>query len=932
MPRKQGNIGSLLQGVSQQNFKTRLRGMHEEQINFIPHETAGIIKRSPTKLISKLTSNQDNNAKMHYVKASDGIEYIIVITDGDVKIFNTLGQEQTLSLNNPTYLDSINISTDVSLVTIGDYTIINNKTVIPLMDSTITSSDTTGKLIEIVSGEFNTDYALRFDIDAKQIIGSNITGITGAITIGTPTLVVNDASDFAIGMNIDIVGVTGTKEISNIVSNTITIDTNADATVSGATVDFNSDSFNNGEAVTGVTSGATGYMWTDYTGGTIDILNDGTSQIVGAFIVGESIFGNTSGSAITGVTVTTIITSLDITESTPSGSSASHGADIKIAVIADELVTKINADTILAEAGYSASSSFGDSNVISIINADIPTNADIALTPKDPQAGRLMQDVSTEVKAIEDLPNWYISNRKIKVSPNRLRTADDFYMQYIVQSSGLQFGGTWVETVADGITTEIDPLLAPHAVVKLADGTFYFGSLDGTVIGGTTIDTWSPRAVGSDDTNPIPTWIGRPIEHLNVFQQRLIVLTDEFISISKTSEFFNFFRTTATEVLDSDAIGVSPVGGNVTVLKKSIQQNRDLIIFSDTSQYLIEGKVALTPSTVAISEVSSYSSNQIGELVSTGDTVLFTDASGVIFSEVHELFVSDRNNSRSANNLTKLIPTYITNNIKKAKIDTNLGIVAFSAGNANKMYFYKYINNNRERVQSAWYTFEFNTFVIADYVFYPHGMYLLTRDSSGMYLESMSFDLNSIASGVDYDIYLDRRQEFSSVNTTVTTDFDITENTIVVQGSESPNAGYTVPYTAVGNVITLEEDMNGGKVIVGNTYDSTFNITAPRIFTQEGIPSSRGRFLINSLIIDFEDTVRFNTTSLSKGTTYNKEYEGVIAGESLIGNPDVSSGVFKVAVKEKNSEMQFSINSDTHFPVRITNIDYDGQYSPNARR
>jgi len=104
------------------------------------------------------------------------------------------------------------------------------------------------------------------------------------------------------------------------------------------------------------------------------------------------------------------------------------------------------------------------------------------------------------------------------------------------------------------------------------------------------------------------------------------------------------------------------------------------------------------------------------------------------------------------------------------------------------------------------------------------------------------------------------------------------------------------------------------------------------MLTQDGRPSSRGRLVVNQMIIDFEDTVRFNTTSVSKGTTYNKEYEGVIAGESLIGNPDISSGTFKVAIKEKNSDMDFSITSDTHFPVRITNIDYEGQYSPNARR
>lgn len=864
MPRKQGNIGSLLQGVSQQNFKNRLQGMHEEQVNFIPHETAGIIKRSPTKLISKLTSSLDNNAKMHYVKASDGIEYIIVITNGDVKVFNTLGVEQTLNLNNATYLDSININTDISLVTVGDYTIINNKTVTPEMEAVgVCTTSQEGSHIIIQQGEFNTRYEINLTITALNL---NVASSAGFVI---------------------------------------------------------------GNIITGSTSSATGKI-IDIIGNTIVVANYGLLTVSGTFIDTETVTEGVNSTTLTSQSEGTSV--LNFGTNTPDGSTASDGEDIKVDKIAETL-----ASTVVSGGGSLGLSAVSKGNTIFM---DISTSLDnigMKIEVSDDSSERLMSVVSSteyELDALEDLPRNYTHNRTIKISSNSKILEDDFFMKFIGEdatSTDLQ-RGEWKETVQECITTEIDPLLAPHALVKLADDTFYFGSLDGTVVGGTTIETWSPRAVGSDITNPLPAWIGRPIEHLNIFQQRLIVLSDEFISTSKTSEFFNFFRTTATEILDSDAIEVSPTGEGINLLKKSIQQNKDLLIFSDTSQYLIKGDIALTPSTIAISEVSSYSSNQIGELVSTGDTVLFTSASGVVFSEVHELFIADRNNSRAANNLTKLIPTYITNNIKKARVDTNLGLVAFSAGNANKMYFYKYINNNKERVQSAWYTFESNTFAIADYIFYPHGMYLLTRDPSGMYLESMSFDLSSLASGVNYDIYLDRRQEFSAVNTSVTTDFDITSDTIVVQGNGCPNAGYTVPYTAVGNVITLEEDMLGGVVYVGNTYDSTFTVTAPRMFTQDGRPSSRGRLVVNQMIIDFEDTVRFNTTSVSKGITYNKEYEGVIAGESLIGNPDISSGTFKVAVKEKNSDMGFSITSDTHFPVRITNIDYEGQYSPNARR
>lgn len=59
---------------------------------------------------------------------------------------------------------------------------------------------------------------------------------TGAITSGTASLVVSTADFLEVGQKITIVGVTGTKNILSISGTTVTIDVNADATVSGAAV------------------------------------------------------------------------------------------------------------------------------------------------------------------------------------------------------------------------------------------------------------------------------------------------------------------------------------------------------------------------------------------------------------------------------------------------------------------------------------------------------------------------------------------------------------------------------------------------------------------------------------------------------------------------------------------------------------------------
>ena len=71
----------------------------------------------------------------------------------------------------------------------------------------------------------------------------NAGGTTGGITSGTAALTVNAATDLRVGQYITIVGVTGIKKIINIAALVITLDSNADATVTDAAVAFSAGTF-----------------------------------------------------------------------------------------------------------------------------------------------------------------------------------------------------------------------------------------------------------------------------------------------------------------------------------------------------------------------------------------------------------------------------------------------------------------------------------------------------------------------------------------------------------------------------------------------------------------------------------------------------------------------------------------------------------------
>ena len=118
--------------------------------------------------------------------------------------------------------------------------------------------------------------------------------------------------------------------------------------------------------------------------------------------------------------------------------------------------------------------------------------------------------------------------------------AGDEYWVKFVADDGTGGSGQWEETAAPGIDKEYDASLMPHQLVRNADGTFTFEQA-----------TWAYRLVGDDDTNPAASFVGKKIKDVFFFKNRLGFVADENVIFSEASEYFNFWRTTVTQLLDS---------------------------------------------------------------------------------------------------------------------------------------------------------------------------------------------------------------------------------------------------------------------------------------------------------------------------------------------------------------------------------------------
>jgi hypothetical protein len=127
MPLVSGSIPNLINEVSQQPAPIRLSSQCEEQINGYSSVVEGLKKRPPLEFVAKLNSLQVGNAFIHTINRDSAERYIVIITDGDLKVYDLTGDEKTVAFPDGTsYLDSATPNTSFRAVTIADYTFVVN--------------------------------------------------------------------------------------------------------------------------------------------------------------------------------------------------------------------------------------------------------------------------------------------------------------------------------------------------------------------------------------------------------------------------------------------------------------------------------------------------------------------------------------------------------------------------------------------------------------------------------------------------------------------------------------------------------------------------------------------------------------------------------------------------------------------------------------
>lgn len=625
------------------------------------------------------------------------------------------------------------------------------------------------------------------------------------------------------------------------------------------------------------------------------------------------------------------------TFTTPDGSVSSHSNEISTDYIAAQLYNGLVANGFTT--GQWSCSASG--STLYLIN----TAVDFTLNTQDGFNSGGMVGIKGKLQKFSDLPiNPGVNGFVVEITgtgggETATSPFDSYYVKFEASNGGAGVG-VWKEAVAPGISLGFNASTVPHILVREADGTFTFKQA-----------TYKNRIVGDNTSNPLPSFVGRTVSDVFFYRNRLGLLSDEAVVFSQSGEYFNFMRTTVTQLLDSDPIDVNASHTKVSILKHAVPFNKQLLLFSEQTQFLVDQNDLLSPKTIGIKVATEFPCNIVAKPVGIGKNVYFAVDKGNN-SAFREYFTDLNNQANDAVDITAHIPQYIASGIYKIAAAVNEDImVALSTANPSTLYIYKYFFNANEKLQSSWSKWTFGTdSTILNVDFIGSDMYMVINRADGVYLEKATVSLGDIGPNEPYSVHLDRKVQLGSGDVSYSGGYTnvnlasvgYTPSTgsyqLVVRSHPTLKPGEVLSVAWDGTNAKVAGDITGGTYTFGRKYTFTYQLSTVivRTPTASGAQKadSEGRLQLRKVAFNYDDSGYFQVKVTPAGReTYNYVFSGKVLGQSssTIGSYSISDGRFIVPIISQNIGTNITLENDSPLPSSFLSADWEGFYVKRSK-
>ena len=716
-----------------------------------------------------------------------------------------------------------------------------------------------------------------------------------------------------------------------------------------------------------------------------------------------------SGSTSTGSSTITSITAADIKKVFP-GETVS-GTGIPANTFVGSVNTVALTFTLVNEAGTAVNATANGSHTLTLGDGLDQTDINNQLTfevkgsqiligltsasryiksivAADARGNTLMAGFSNQVTSIVELPSNSWEGYTVLVAPDGSSDQSSYYLKFNAENTTTNgtFGrGVWEEAAGWGTRGQYDDNTMPHAFAYYRNASglvrFTFQPFSGTAYtdGTVSIDLpgWTNRLAGDADELPGPSFVDNAINDIVFFKNRLGFVSGENVILSEAGAYYNFWQQSALQVVDSDPIDLTAVSNDVAVLNYALQQQDELVLFSNENQFrLYSGdNVTFSPETASVGRISSISMEPYVKPEQVGPQVLFPVKEGD-FTGFHTFITTDRTvgiNLGQTAVITETVPKYIPKNIDSLAVSrTDQYLVALSRDDSDALYVYQFFweasGGSLTNRQNAWHRWTFPNKSIHWCDFVEGTLYkLVSYNNAGTteyYLEGLNASRPPQSSN---DLFLLDRQLSSSITTdlgAVTFSYNAATNkttvnlpyrtvntsqfaVIKVDSSDAAESqkrwivANSVPAGVTSFVCDSLGDFSSSSWVFGEQFTFTYRppqlMPYSRTATENTFIGNRtGRLQLRYLDVYYSDARYFTVEVTPKHrdlVTYEFDRRDPLNGNIVISQEEpFEEAKFRAYIQSKNDQVTVELVNDSIDQAKFIALEWTGLYFDVARK
>lgn len=879
-------VPNYIFGISEQPDELKVPGQVRDLKNALPDVTRGLQKRPGSNYVNTLSA--ESNGKWFHIYRDEQEQYIGQVTKaGEVRVWDvTTGNRLTVTGDQSSYL-AFNDTEDVQVLSVNDYTFLTNRKKKAQMSSAKSPAKVNQAFISLKQVKPGTQYAL---------------------DVSTPGSGVSDTFNRA--TNIEITGVPYATNEKWIIDGTCKY-AGRQLFSSTNNVWFEIDS----RCVNGIQpeSGGDGESAYDLYTNTAQLKFGGENQSVGTnhfvYMTNARDDGNGWTITVTEVSPVQAIANIALVRPAPTPFEG-LGAN------ADSILQGITAP--LQAAGFT----------VKQISSGIYLTRSTPFVVSAPD-DTLMTIIQNSADDVSQLPSSCKDGYIVKIA-NSGEDEDDYYVKFIGDNG--DGPGVWEETIAPDLKTSFDASTMPVQLVRQSDGSF---NLETTV--------WEDRLVGDNLTNREPSFVGKTINKMVFFRNRLGILSDENIILSRPGDFFNFWNKTATTVVPIDPIDLSCSSQTPAVLYEALETNAGLVMFAENQQFLMTtDSDVFSPRTAKINALSTFNYNIRTRPVSLGTSIAFLNNGGN-FTRMFEMTGVNRDAEPQIIEQSKLVSKLIPLDYELIAESKENNFIALASKTSNELWVYRYFNTGEKRIQSAWVKWELTDDVLyhclMDDVYYA----VLVAEGGQIILQSIDIRPTDGTQVDSYRVHMDNMVNIPSNAMawdpiTDTTSFAKPDgfpsnaNLSVFTLADGNNQGRFEEVTVDNNIITINGSWRDAGLILGYLFEMLveFPTIYPQTKSGDAVRSDvRGSLTVHRIKLNLEDAGVYESTLGRLGKSdyvqlYECRQQDGYKASTIAYAKDKNQ---TIPVYERNTNVTLTLTSSHPSPCTLISMNWEGDYN-----